>query len=151
MSFLAEISEAVKPQPFTLTTMGGRVIYIAQMTARQVAQWWLWVYENPAQKKMYDEQLVELFVRLAVDKYGTPLVAREDAGKLRELTGSGAVLAEFWTEAKRRNMLYQTTDEEQAARDGFFIKHPQLIPSSQPSDELRQILDAGTGSASPTN
>jgi hypothetical protein len=110
--------------------VGGRVIYIQPMTARQVAQWWVWVYERPQARKMYDEQLVELFKRLAVDEAGKPLVENDaDAAKLRETPGAGAFLAEFWTEAKRRNFLYQTADEEAAERDRFFTSQKSATES----------------------
>lgn len=150
MGFLADITEAGKPQPFTLTTMGGRVIYIRQMTARQVAQWWVWVYENPKQRKLYDEQLVELFRRLACDADGKDLVSNEEAGKLREQSGTGSVLSEFWTEAKHRNFLYQTADEEGLERNRFFIQKASMTPAKTPSDALPETPDVGTGSASPT-
>jgi hypothetical protein len=128
MSFVTDI--AGKAQPFTLTSVGGRVIYIQPMTARQVAQWWVWVYERPQARKMYDEQLVELFKRLAVDEAGKPLVENDaDAAKLRETPGAGAMLAEFWTEAKRRNFLYQTADEEAAERDRFFTSQKSATES----------------------
>ena len=135
MSFLADIAETLKPQPFTLTTMGGRVVWIRQMTARQVAQWWVWVYEKSGQRKQYDEQLVELFKRLACDEKCQDLLTSEEAAKLREQPGAGAVLAEFWTEAKRRNFLYQTADEEEAERDRFFIRNPQPTASKIASGE----------------
>ena len=128
MSFVTDI--AGKARPFTLTSVGGRVIYIQPMTARQVAQWWVWVYERPQARKMYDEQLVELFKRLAVDEAGKPLVENDaDAAKLRETPGAGAMLAEFWTEAKRRNFLYQTADEEAAERDRFFTSQKSATES----------------------
>jgi hypothetical protein len=116
---LADI--AAKPTPFPMATLGGKELFIRPMTARQVAQWWAWVYERPATRKQYDEQLVELFRRLACDADGAPIVASDaDAAKLRETPGAGAILAEFWTEAKRRNFLYQTAEEEAVERDRFF-------------------------------
>ena len=128
MSFVTDI--AGKAQPFELTTLGGKVVCIRQMTAREVAQWWVWVFERQGARKMYDEQLVELFKRLAVDEQGKPLVENDaDAAKLRETPGAGAFLAEFWTEAKRRNFLYQTADEEAAERDRFFTSRKSATES----------------------
>ena len=132
MTKLADI--AAKPLPFKMATLGGAEVHIRPMTARQVAQWWTWVYENPKARRQYDEQLVELFRRLACEADGSPLVASDvDAAKLREQPGAGAVLAEFWTEAKRRNFLYQTAAEEDAERDRFFTASPTGTTASEPS------------------
>jgi len=131
--------------------MGGRVIYIRQMTARQVAQWWTWVYEKAGTRRLYDEQLVELFRRLACDVDGKDLVAVDEAQKLRETPGAGGMLSEFWTEAKRRNLLYQTAAEEDAERDRFFTKHQaetalKTVSADSPADAVPP-----TGEASATN
>ena len=117
----AALSGASKPAPYVLTTLGGVTVYIRIMSARQVAQWWSWVFEISGQRKTYDLQLVELWCRLCVDAEDKQLYPdAADAKGLRERTGGGKAMAEFFTEAKRRNFLYETTVEEDLERNRFF-------------------------------
>jgi hypothetical protein len=117
----ADFLGAAKLEPFVLTTVGGRKVWIHIMLARQVAQWWTWVFEVPGRRRTYDEQLVELWCRLCVGEDDKQLYpSGEDGRKLRELAGAGKAMAEFFTEAKRRNFLYETIVEEDLERNRFF-------------------------------
>ena len=146
MALFDKIASCGKPEPFALATLGGEVVHIHLLTPRQVAQWWTWVYEKPDQRRLYDEQLVELFRRCAVTDDDKPALTSEEFAKLRELPGAGKALAEFWTECKRRNFLYETAAEEERERNRFFTERATAgitaatdSPAGSPQQEANPI------------
>lgn len=144
---------AAQQEPFTMVTLGGETVHIRLLSARQVAQWWTWVYEKADARKLYDEQLVELFKRCACDADGKPLIdSAEDAKKLREQPGAGRMLSEFWTECKRRNFLYETAAEEDRERDRFFTERKigGITGSTASSDASPSVGAQAIRSPSPT-
>jgi hypothetical protein len=117
----AALADAAKPRPFELTTLDGLKVFIHQMTPRQVREWWVFEYGQPPQRPLYDQLVVELFIRCCVDEQDQRLFeTAADATKLRELPGAGKALEEFYQEARRQNWLFQLTADAVQERQRFF-------------------------------
>jgi hypothetical protein len=135
-----------KPEPFILTTLAsqenpeGIEVFIRQASARRVSEWWTWMYEDKKRPKLYDEIIVEAFSRFCVDAADVQQYpSRKDVETLRDAVGSGKFIAEFFTEAQRRNFLYERAEQEDQHRRSFFAKlEAAKVPPAaevQPSSE----------------
>jgi hypothetical protein len=154
-----EQQAAVKKAPakFVLTAMDGFEVYIHIASPREWVMWWVWVYENydrkaKTGKKDVHDQYPEMFRRFCVDDKDKPLFQNtSELAALKDMTGIGGAVAEFYSECKRLNFLYEDADEESGARASFFTQQakatPPEIPASAPSDGSQSPVDKPTGEA----
>ena len=146
----AKLNEHAKPKPFVLTVLDGLEVNIHSASPRNVREWWLWFYDEPAKPKMWDQIQVEMFRRFCVDGDDKVLFPeKKDVERLREINGFGAVLEEFCLECRRHNWLFVDDSKNAEARARFFANQPPKTNGGETgsaSDATTHATDSSTAS-----
>jgi len=153
MGLREQIDSAVaadsKPWPFKMSTLKGAELYIHRMTPLQIQGWWTFEYgETPTSRPMLGKLMAELFHRCAVDENDKTLYAAPEIEKMLTQPAWGRVLSEFYSEARRLNFLFITTEGEAAERRRFFGEKAAADMVAELQSELEKMTTPSTSLSS---